>query len=150
MAFTTYAHGTAQLFQLGANFAGLVNVENLSATPSLPPTPRFYPYTETVRNGAGGNFGRGAALLVWTFGFAPNDLMTNLLDICPSASASVMIRSRKENGGPVTVADYKYYNCTMNMPDPSTYEWRGRSDGHNGYFPLEVSFTNLVEYTPST
>jgi hypothetical protein len=133
-----------QYFEIGPDYANLVNVETLSDTPNMAPAARYLEYSDVVRTGDGGAFGRGSPVIEWAWAsFMPADLFDELRQICPGASADVMIRTRTERGGETDTDDYTYYECFMLWPELSSYEYRAGK-----YLGVVITFTKLVEYDP--
>jgi len=134
-------------FEIGTTYAGRVNVETLSALPSIYPGEgtKFIPYSETVDCIDGSSYARGFPSAVWRFGFIPGDMWAALRAICPAASVSVVIRTTGENN-----VTFGYYSAIMHWPElPDGYEFRGHGTGTEGAFqPVEFRFSNLATYTP--
>jgi hypothetical protein len=134
----------SQYFEIGDDYAGLVNVETLTDTPNMAPAARYLEYTETIRTGDGGAFGRGSPVIEWAWaGFMPADLFDELRKICPGASAPVMIRTRTERGDETDPDDYTYYECIMLWPDLTSYDYRAGQ-----YSGVTIRFVHPVEYDP--
>lgn len=132
-----------QNYEIGATYAGRVNVETLTAQKdNMAPKSRYYPYGETVQTGARTAVTRGAPYITWSWGFLYADMFDALRAICPGGSASVVIRSLSEDG-----QTYAYYTADMIWPGPDAYEWVTLAKGP-GYRPFELRFDNVVEYTP--
>ena len=132
-----------QLFEIGATYGSKVNIETLSTVPNLAPKSTHIPYTETAPTLDGGEFARGAPQIKWTWGYIPVDMFDALRAICPAGSASVIIRSRPEDGGETTSADYAYYSAQMIWPALDSYRYETGQ-----YREFELTFRRVASYTP--
>lgn len=125
-------------FEIGTTYAGMVNVETLTADPNMSPNSTFLPYSATVQMASGIVVGRGFPLATWSWGYIETDLFAALRVICPGASATVFIRTLKED-----FSTYGYYTGRMIWPDLNSYEFRAGKR-----MPFRVQFDRLVVYTP--
>lgn len=137
---------TLQYFEIGATYAGRVNVENMtSIAPNMSPKARYDAYAESVPVGSGGRQSRGSPAIIWQWGFIYYDMFNALRAICPGASANVIIRSRLESGDADSAGAYSYYSAVMIWPELDSYEYIG---GRGIYQPFEIRFEQVTAYTP--
>lgn len=130
-------------YEIGATYAGRVNVETLTTQKeNMAPKSRYFPYAETVQTGARTAVSRGGPFVTWSWGFLYADMYNALRLICPGASASVIIRTLGEDG-----QTYGYYSADMIWPAPDAFEWVALTKGQ-GYRPFELRFENITVYTP--
>jgi hypothetical protein len=128
-----------QSFEIGTTYAGRVNVETLSATPGYSPQSQFLPYQESVMTASGVSLGRGFPSAKWSWlGVIQPDMFAALRAICPGASASVIIRTLKDD-----YTTYAYYSGAMTWPALDSYD---QLAGRRRTF--EITFTKLVSFTP--
>ena len=125
-------------FEIGATYAGRVNVEDMTTMPSMQPVARYYAYAESIPVIDGSRKTRGSVVATWTWGFIPLDMFTALRAICTGGSVSVIIRT--------TGADnltFGYYSAVMVWPELDGYEYRVKD-----YLSFELRFEKLTVYTP--
>ena len=126
-------------FEIGATYAGRVNVETLTTVPNMGPASEFYDYSETLPTGDGLQTSRGFPYAVWKWdGFMPTALFNALRGYCPGASATVIIRTLQDD-----YSTYAYYTAKMIWPELSSYQRNAK-----GYTSVIIRFNNLVAYSP--
>lgn len=127
-------------FEIGTTYAGRVNVETLSTSKKcMAPASTLLAYAESVTMASGVSVGRGSPSVRWSWlGFLPADMFAALRVICPGASASVIIRTLKED-----YTTYGYYSAIMTWPAFDSYD---QLAGRRRTF--EIVFSKLVIYVP--
>ncbi len=127
---------TQYSYEIGASYGGMVNVEEL-ATPLPAPKSAFRPYSKRIDLGDGTVRGLGWVTATWRFGVLKSSLRDQLRVFCAGASASVYIKTRKNN----TSDAYQVYTAVMIWPEEEEKRAGRRLD-------FVVEFRNLVEYVP--
>lgn len=122
-------------YEIGASYVGMTNVEDL-ATPLSAPKSTFLPYSQLLNLGEGTVRGSGWATATWRFGFLTQSQRNQLRTFCTSASASVYIKTRKND----TSDAYEVYTAVMIWPEEN------KDAGKRLDFVL--AFQNLEVYTP--
>ena len=123
-------------FKIGTTLGGMTALEDL-ATPMDLPQWEYFPYSKLVLLGDGSTRGLGLPKILWVFPILEVAQISQLRTFCSDASASVYIRSKKQDG------NYASFLATM--------IWPVSKDGqHKPYFPdhragLVLEFRNLVE-----
>lgn len=123
-------------YEIGTTLGGMTALETL-ATPVELPNPEYYPYSRIVTLGDGSARGLGMPKAIWTFPLMEVAQITMLRTFCAGASATVFIRTKKNDGS------YASFEGEM--------VWPVSKDGqHKANFPdhraaLVIEFRNLVE-----
>ncbi len=119
-------------FMIGTTQGGMVNLEELN-TPITPPKSTFMPVAVTRKTGNGSKRGFGFPVAYWSFPLMSLDERNQLKIFCTGASASVYIRTKKDDDS------YVDYQATMNWPDDDTSDrWYGERKN------ILIEFVNLV------
>ncbi len=119
-------------FRIGTTLGGMVNLEELSV-PLDPPKSTFLPAAVTRKTGNGTKRGFGFPIAIWSFPVMNLDQRNQLKIFCTGASASVYIRTKKDDD------NYADYQATMNWPDDDTSDrWYGERKN------ILIEFVNLV------
>ena len=120
-------------YEIGTTAEGMVNVENITADPLLPPVVVTRHYDEIVPLASGSARGVGTGSERWLFAYLSVTQRAALRIICPGASAHVFITTRDLESD----ASWIVYDCTMLWPAQETRELRG-------YRNFEIEFINRV------
>jgi hypothetical protein len=127
-------------YQLGSTFAGMQNIESI-LTPVRPGqnyAPKHDPvdYSQIVSLGNGEKRGSGWLRTAWHWNYLPLSRYTTLKTYCTGLSASVFIKTKKNDG------TYQVYTATMLWPEKEP------EPDANVVKDITIEFIKLQVYTP--